>query len=369
MDEDGARVRHHQRLLIIATSQFGYHLDTYYYCKWARADFRITYQGFDHRKPRLDLDGIDVRYVSRRGRRAARYLRFLRACLAACRGDYEVIFLKYFPGCSLVKMRYPRRRFVLDIRTGSVARSPRQRWCKDFLLGLESICFRHVTVISQSLAEKLRLGEPHVLPLGADPIDTPPKRFASLHFLYVGTLEGRRLEDTIVAFHQLYGEAGPSSGMTYDVIGDGHNGEREQLRALVRELGLEGVVFLPGFIHHRDLLPYYEKCNVGISYVPINPIYDCQPPTKTFEYLLAGLPVIATNTRENRSVIGAHNGLLTEDTPAALYEALTTLMRTKDVYCSDRIRADARRYAWQTIVQSNFVPYLHSLADSGSRTL
>jgi glycosyltransferase involved in cell wall biosynthesis len=350
-----------QKLLIIYPKQFGYHLGTYYYCKWAQADFRITYHGFDSDQPRLAPQGVDVHYVSRRGNRVTRYLRFLQSCLRECGAGHDMIFLKYFPGCSLLRLLHPRQRFVLDIRTGSIAQNPLKRRCEDLLLRAESLAFPHTTVISASLARKLRLARAHILPLGADPRDLSPREFSGLHLLYVGTLEGRRLENTVQAFHRFYVEAGSSVEMTYALVGEGPNGERDSLRAWVKDHGLEGVVSLPGFVHHRELGRYYEKCNIGVSYIPINPIYDCQPPTKTFEYLLAGLPVLATKTSENAAVITEHNGLLIDDTPEAFYEALKKLASGRNAYSSERIRTEALRYSWETIVRSNLVPYLKAL--------
>jgi glycosyltransferase involved in cell wall biosynthesis len=350
-----------KRLLILNPAQFGYHLDTYYYCKWARPSFQITYHGFDAGHPALAMEGVTQRYVPRQGSRVRCYLRLLRSCLAECGGRYDVIFIKYFPGCALLRLWHPRTPFVLDIRTGSVASNPLRRWWQDSLLRAESRCFRRVTVISASLARKLGLARAHLLPLGADPIETPPKDFSSLRLLYVGTFYGRRIDDTVKAFHRFYLESRHTMEMTYDVIGDGPNGERARLRAWVKDHGLDHVVSLPGFIHHRELAHYYEKCNVGVSYIPINRIYDCQPPTKTFEYLLAGLPVLATRTTENAAVISEHNGLLIDDTPAAFYEGLKKLMSHRRSYCSDQVRREALRYSWETIVHSNLVPYLNSL--------
>jgi glycosyltransferase involved in cell wall biosynthesis len=352
---------HSKRLLILNRTQFGYHLDTYYYCKWAHADFQITYHGFDVGQPRLDLNGVEVHYVPRSGNLVRRYLRFLRSCLAECGKNYDVIFVTYFPGCSLLRLFHPWHRFVLDIRTGSVASNSWTRWRQDSLLRLERLGFRHVTIISASLARKLGLTQVHLLPLGADPVETPPKDFSALHLLYVGTFSGRRLEDTLTGFYRFYRETGHAVRMTYDVIGDGPNGERDRLRTWVTKHGLAHVISLPGFIHHRELTRYYEKCNIGVSYVPINRLYDCQPPTKTFEYLLGGLPVIATKTSENAAVITDRNGLLINDTPTAFYEALKTLARTRDLYSSERIRTEALKYSWEGIVRSNLVPYLDSV--------
>ncbi|MCL5282110.1 MAG: glycosyltransferase [Planctomycetes bacterium] len=349
-----------KRLLILNRAQFGYHWPMYCYCKWARTDFQITYQGFDTGQPKLDADGVEVHYVPRSRSLVRRYLRFLGSCLAECGRNYDTILVRYFPGCSLLRLWHPRRRFVLDIRTGSIAANPWQRWWQDSLLRLESLGFRHITILSASLARKLGLVRAHLLPLGADPVEMPPKDFSALHLLYVGTFQGRRLEDTVTGFHRFYREMRHRVTMTYDLVGDGPRGERDRLQTWVKDHGLEGVVSLPGFVHHRELLHYYEKCNVGVSYVPRNRIYDCQPPTKTFEYLLAGLPVIATNTSENAAVVTEQNGLLIEDTPAAFYEALKKLVSIRDVYSSERIRTEALKYSWEVIVRSNLVPYLNS---------
>ncbi len=354
-------MNHPKRLLILNRAQFGYHWPMYCYCKWARTDFHITYQGFDTGQPKLDADGVDVHYVPRSRNLVRRYLRFLGSCLAECGKDYDAILVKYFPGCSLLRLWHPRRRFVLDVRTGSIASNPLQRWWQDSLLRLESLGFRHVTILSTSLARKLGLVRAHLLPLGADLVETPSKDFSALHLLYVGAFHGRRLEDTLTGFHRFYREMGHAVTMTYDLVGNGSRGERDQLQIWVKDHGLEGVVSLPGFVHHRDLARYYEKCNVGVSYVPINRVYDCQPPTKTFEYLLAGLPVIATNTSENAAVITEENGLLIDDTPEAFYEALQKLRHRRGSYSSGRIRMAALQYSWETIVRDNLVPYLHSL--------
>jgi glycosyltransferase involved in cell wall biosynthesis len=97
--------------------------------------------------------------------------------------------------------------------------------------------------------------------------------------------------------------------------------------------------------------------------VPINDIYDCQPPTKTFEYLSAGMPVLATKTRENAAVITERNGLLIDDTPQAFHEGLKKLMGNARAYRSDEIRRDALRHSWQAIVQFNLIPYINSVME------
>ena len=75
------------------------------------------------------------------------------------------------------------------------------------------------------------------------------------------------------------------------------------------------------------------------------------------------MPVIATNTRENASVVTEHNGVLIEDTPEGFYEGAKALARNRGAYDSNAIRTNALHHSWETIVHSNLIPYLCSVAD------
>lgn len=67
-------------------------------------------------------------------------------------------------------------------------------------------------------------------------------------------------------------------------------------------------------LENKDLEPYFEQANVGISFVPMTDHYDAQPATKTFEYSNSGLYVLGTATTENKKSID-NNGVLIQDTP------------------------------------------------------
>ena len=354
------------RVVILNAKQFGYHLDTYYYCKHGRDALDIAYLGFEGERPGVELEGVDVKYVSRKGSKFTRFLRWLRATIREARNDYDVIFIGYFPGCSLVRLMNPRKTCVLDIRTGSVASLRPKRVLADWLLRAEAKLFRHVTVISHSLAEKLRLPESktHVLPLGADPIETHSKSFDRLDLLYVGTFNGRQLERTILGFERFHREFGRNVPLTYTIVGDGLRHERETLSSVISQLKLEGIVKLPGFVHHDHLKPYWERCNVGVSFVPVNDIYDAQPPTKTFEYILAGMPLIATATTENKRVVSPQNGTLIEDTERGFYEGLKEIYLSRQEFRSEEIRRTADDHHWEKIVTGNLCPYLEAVASN-----
>nr|WP_319392937.1 glycosyltransferase [uncultured Desulfobacter sp.] len=351
------------KLLIINRTQFGYHLDTYYYCKYASDEFDITYIGFDAEEPKVICDNINCIYIERKGSFFNRYFRLLFACFFECRKEYDFVFVNYFTGCSLVQTADKKKNFILDIRTGSVDKNIVKRQLKNLILRIESLSFKRVSVISESLSKKLKLqkNKSHILPLGAETIELLPRKFDSMKLLYVGTFDGRRIEDTVKGFSKFYREFKNSIDITYDIIGDGHNDELDFLKRLVEQNEVASVVRLPGYIHQSKLKRYYQECNVGISYVPINDIYDCQPPTKTYEYLLAGMPVIATSTRENAIVINDKNGVLIKDSANDFYKGLKEFFLKKDSFDSNIVKQQTLQCSWQKIVKNKFVSYLKAL--------
>ncbi|UCG57955.1 MAG: glycosyltransferase [Phycisphaerales bacterium] len=355
-----------QELLILNRTQFGYHLDTYYYSKFAAKKLRITYVGFDVGRPRLALAGVEVKYVSYKGRRLRRFLRLLVAFARAVKKCCGAIFIEYFPGCSVLRCLCPHKRIIVDIRTGSVHQNPLVRRLANLMMQHEVRLFRNISVVCESLAERLRLplAKTHILPLGAQPLATRAKCFDELHLLYVGTLDGRRIEDTVVGFDRFSREYGDNLKLSYTIVGDGHNGELERLRRMVRLKGLGNIVHLPGYVHTTRLQETFEHSNVGISYVPMNDVYDCQPVTKTFEYVFAGMPVIATATAENRKMINRLNGVLIQDTPQGFYCGLKEVYARRREFDAEEIRLSCPESSWDRIVRRDLVPYIQDICQS-----
>jgi len=353
-------------LLILNRAQFGYHISTYYYCKFAAEHLRITYVGFDTGRLKLCLKDVKAKYVAYAGRKCLRYLRLLVAFAQEVRRCQGAIFIMYFPGCSVLRCLGPRTRMILDIRTGSVNRNPLVRRWENRVMQWECRLFRNVSVISQSLAERLCLpsARTHILPLGAERVAVRAKRFARLDLLYVGTLDGRCIEDTVVGFDRFLQDYGALIPLTYTIVGDSHNGQLETLRRMVCQKGLDRVVRLPGYVHKTRLQDEFDRCNVGVSYVPMNDIYDCQPVTKTFEYIVAGMPVIATATTENRKVVKSFNGVLIPDTPEGFYHGLKEFYSRRHEFDSEVVRRSCPESLWDRIVSLNLVPYIQDICKS-----
>ncbi len=341
-------------LVILSQSQFGSHIDTFFHCKYLRHRYNITIICWDYSLPKQSMDGVRPVYISRNGNIISRNIRYIYAAFKWLNNHpCDICFIKYFRGCSFIKLLFPRLSFVFDIRTGSISNNSLFRKSYDSILLFESIFFRHVTVISESLSKKFNLTKnSKILPLGSESISITTKSFDSLHLLYVGTLSGRHIDKTLIAFSRFYYKHKNDIPMSYTIIGDGPHGEIEQLKNIVMDLSLSSVVNITGRIPFSELKPYFDSHNTGVSFVPITDYFDVQPVTKTFDYLLSGMPVIATATSENKKVITELNGVLVDDSIDAFYKGIQNIWDNKKRYQSEQIVSSSSQYTWNDIVNN-----------------
>lgn len=352
-----------KKLIIINQAQFGYHIDSYYHSKYLRENFNTIYICCDHGFPKIEMNGVQVIYISKKGDRLAQWSRFLKRALKEITDEVAIVFTNYFNWISLpLRLFRPRHCFVLDIRTGSINQAKRKRIIYNFRIRIESIFFNNITVISESLAKKLKLShKAHILPLGANIISHTNKKFDKIHLLYVGTFYSRNIEVTVRGFKAFYDEFGKYLSVTYTIIGDGPAKEKENIEALIGSYGLSDIIAVKGRIPHTKLKPYFDAANIGVSYIPLTEYYDVQPATKTFEYLLSGMPVIATRTYENQKVITPENGVLIGDRANDFYYGLKTILKNRHHFDSEIIRRSSMPFTWENIIVNNLKPYLANL--------
>ncbi len=295
------------------------------------------------------MDNIRIVYVRRDGGvfRVVRFVLVVRSCST----EKSILFIKYFKGmASVLRILLRKNPLVLDIRTGSIDANPWKRLYQDFFLKCEAAWFKNITVISESLANRLDIADRvTILPLGAESISQTEKNFVSLKLLYVGTLYNRQIEKAILGFAQFYRIKSNNMPMKFTIIGSGPDRDEENLRNLVRSLNLDRVIQLKGSIPHDQLQQYFDSHNIGVSYIPMTKYYDVQPATKTFEYLLSGMAVIATATSENKLVINNSNGVLVGDAPENFADGLTRLVKMLPLYDSRQIRKNSMQFNWKKI--------------------
>ncbi len=346
-----------QSLLLVTRDQFGYHVDPYAYARELTRHAAVTYFCWDYGRPRVEVPGVRVIYSSREGNVAARNLRFLRELLELV-GEFDQSLLFYFPGVSLVHGWAEQRRLICDVRTGNVGGSAVRRWLFDRLLSLEMRTFRNRSFISEGLGRRFGFDHFNVLPLGASVTPLVPRDYRAFQLLYVGTFSSRRMEEAVRGFGLFRAEMDPDFSCHFTLIGSGTPAEEQRLRETVAEADMAGAVTFTGYVQREQLTAYFQAANIGVSYVPITPYFDHQPVTKTYEYLLAGLPVIGTATSGQHSVITPENGVLIQDDPAAFAAGLHQLYHHRHGFSGTAIQQEALRYTYRNIVDHRLVPYL-----------
>lgn len=346
-----------KKLLLITHNQFGYQISSYYYAHYLKDKFRVDYLSFNEGKEEIEEEGIQIVYKQKQGNLFKAYFGLIRNCIRFIlkeKPDYIVI--KYFPACSLIPIM-TWRKMILDVRTASVSTSGLKNLVKDFLLRFESLFFSKVIILSQSLKQRLIMPAATVVPLGATPKGFSHKQFNSLQLLYIGSFNNRNIDITIEGLKH-FKEKHPQTEVQYTIVGSGNEFYTGKMLETIKSTGLEKSVSLTGRIPHTKLTEYYLNANVGIAFIPQTKYFDKQPPSKTYEYLMAGMPVLATSTYENKRVVNEKNGVLITDTPESFAAGLESIWEKRHSWNSDTIAESVEAYNWKTIIHEKLLPLL-----------
>lgn len=358
-----------KHVLIIATNQFGYLTDTYKYCEYLKNTYDITYICWDYGLPKIDSGGVNVKYIERSGNKITRFFKFLKSLKTEIRNSsHELVFIKYFLGVSLIKISNRKIIYNIDIRTNSIRNNQFSRYIYDFIMTYESSLFANISIVSRSLAQSLQLKKWHVLPLGGERFARGDKSFDHIHLLYVGTLHMRNILEAVKGFHKYLCEQPPNNrtDLFFTIIGDAPGNELKEIKAYISKNKLEDFIETLGYVQYNDLYKYFEKANAGVSYIPMTKYFDNQPPTKTYEYLLSGLPVIATKTKENIKILTSNCGVLIDDNENSFAVGLSTIISQKELFASEEIRASYQENLWENIVNDNLKTYIETLTSKNS---
>lgn len=348
-----------QKLLIVNNATFGHLTDAFMWCKYLKNRFDITFVSFDTLHPKAEMEGVNLKFVSYSGGWFIREMRFLLVSLWYCLMCSGPILVVYFKDAIWLKRILFWKEMILDIRTFSVKRSSENRDVINRNLLVTARRYNNVTVISEGLKQKLEMPNDNVniLPLGADVISSIDTPFDQIKLLYVGILSGRDIDKTIAGLRH-FKDKYPDNDITYDIVGDGHYDELNELKQLSTSLGLDDSITFHGWLPYADLPSFFDRCNVGISFVPKTDYYEFQPPTKTFEYAISGLYTIATSTHANKELVNSDNGILIDDNCVAFTNALETIWENRATIEHDRIRASLGSFKWNNIVSDILYPIL-----------
>jgi glycosyltransferase involved in cell wall biosynthesis len=226
------------------------------------------------------------------------------------------------------------------------------------MLKFETLLFKNITVISQETGKQIGIKDFFVLPLGGECLVKSKISFNHLNLIYIGTLSNRNIMNLVVGFKIFIQNFTLNRSSSLTIIGDGSNNELQIINQYIDDNALNDLVFTTGYVQNDNLGSYLEKASCGVSYVPITPYFQNQPPTKTYEYLLSGLPVLATNTRANAKIVHQSNGVLIQDNVEAISKGILEISEKLDSYDSRQIKEEMENSLWKNIVNKILYPYL-----------
>jgi glycosyltransferase involved in cell wall biosynthesis len=179
-----------------------------------------------------------------------------------------------------------------------------------------------------------------------------------VQLIYVGSVQAERGRDVMLeAMALAHADGVRKAHLTIVGASD------EQLaycRAAVARLGVADAVTLQGRVPGLQVPGYFARADAGLCLWEDLPWYRFNPPTKLFEYLVAGLPVLASDIRTHTEYIrDGHNGLVFDYSAAGLAQAIARLWQQRAGLADlkQRARASSDAYLWPAIEPA----FLHSV--------
>lgn len=118
-----------------------------------------------------------------------------------------------------------------------------------------------------------------------------PKSGLLRRYVFIGSIARRRKIDFLIRSFAAFAQR-VDDGVTLDIYGGGNR--LEAMRALVRSLGMDGVITLHGARDQAELFRVLPTYDAAIGYVPQG-AFNNAPALKVLEYAAAGLPIFASD--------------------------------------------------------------------------
>lgn len=362
------------KVLVVYPGRFGFHVVSYFLCKYGSQKHEFSYLGTafsatENFATSANIPNVTVHDHSCKSGIFGRLslLKIIENEVAS--GNYDVVFTAYIPGISILQGFFLKSKVkvIVDIRSGFLVGNTFKRYCLNALLRFECRRFQNLTINSTLLSKHLGFShaETTELPLGAEPVATTHRTFDKLHLLYVGALSKRNIELTVLGLKYFIDRCGRDCVSKYDIVGAGSEEDEKVVFEMIVSCGLENVVAMHGYIPREKTSEFLQNANLGVSYVPITQYYDMQPVTKTYEFLLAGLPLIATRTTQNQRFVNSQNGILVEDSPESFSQGLLDLKSQFDIgaFDSEKIQEASKQHAWENVISEFYLPFIEGVVD------
>ncbi len=212
-----------------------------------------------------------------------------------------IIYTRHLETASVLLKRFPHIRLFYEAHEIFSMK-------RHSLFAMEKFVFNNakgVVFISRNLMEKVRTYFPlkipaAVIPDGVNPdiIEKAKKMRIPGEVVYVGQLYPWKGVKTLVAGMKHL------PGVNLTVVGGGSKKEKEEIEKLVDTLDLKDRVKLTGFLPYEEALRYMTGAKVLVLPLEDEPISRYfTSPLKLFEYMAAGIPIVASGLPTIREIL------------------------------------------------------------------
>jgi Glycosyltransferase len=184
------------------------------------------------------------------------------------------------------------------------------------------------------------------------------KEFSKFEFIamYVGSLS--RLHGTPYLMSVILELSAKRPEILFLVLGTGPF--KEEFETFIEKNQLKNVI-LAGYISSTMVPLYLKKADVLL--IPHSKCLqtDLDPPTKLFEYLHAGIPIVSFNFKAVKEIVGSKSVLVEPDDSNAFAEGILKVLDNKDYYSNLAKEAISivDSYSWKASAEELFNVYMH----------
>jgi glycosyltransferase involved in cell wall biosynthesis len=172
---------------------------------------------------------------------------------------------------------------------------------------------------------------------------------APLELIYVGTVSKARGRDVMLEALKCANRNGTIARLT--MVGASAD-EVDYCCGYARDLGIADAVRIHGRVDGAAIPAFLKTADVGLCLWEDQPWWRFNPPTKLFEYLAAGLPVLASDICTHTQYVSDwHNGLIFKYDSQSLARAIRKLWhrRTELLGLKWHARESGKQYLWDKL--------------------
>lgn len=172
---------------------------------------------------------------------------------------------------------------------------------------------------------------------------------APLELVYTGTVQKERGRDVMI--EAVAKACGTGIPVRLTLVGASDE-EKDYSDGYAARMGIGDNIVVHGRVPGSDIPHFLSNADAGVCIWEDRPWWRFNPPTKLFEYMVAGLPTLASNIQTHTQYIRhGENGLIFEYTSDSLAGAIEELWRRRASLAAMKHNAfeSGRSYLWQDI--------------------